>query len=119
MTTDGVVLYEDSVCRIERSIDPVGLRLYGSLDIGAHPVLERELGNALREGHDLYVDLSDLEFITVGCMRTFMDAAAYLEIGSCRLVLLGPSPTVRLIIAICQESGTRNVEVFPCPTSPR
>ena len=46
MSIDGVVLYEDSVCRIERSIDPAGLRLYGSLEIGAHPVLERELGNA-------------------------------------------------------------------------
>jgi anti-anti-sigma regulatory factor len=116
MTTDSVVLHEDSLCRIEQSTHPSGLRLYGSLGVDARPILERELDEALRDGQDLHVDLSDLNFVSVGCMRTLMDAAAYLQLDGCRLLLLGPNPAVRLIIAICQQTGPRNVEVLPRPT---
>jgi anti-anti-sigma regulatory factor len=116
MSTDSVVLHEDSLCRIEQSTHPSGLRLYGSLRGDARPILERELDEALRDGRDLYVDLSHIDFVSVGCMRTLMDAAAYLQLDGCRLLLLGPNPAVRLIIAICQQTGPRNVEVLPCPT---
>jgi anti-anti-sigma factor len=115
MSADSVVLHEDSLCRIEQSTHPAGLRLYGSLGGDARPILERELDEALRDGRDLYVDLSHIDFVSVGCMRTLMDAGAYLRLDGCRLVLLGPNPAVRRIIAICQQTGPGNVEVFPCP----
>jgi anti-anti-sigma factor len=116
MTTNSVVLHEDSLCRIEQSTHPSGLRLYGSLGGDARPILERELDEALRDGRDLYVDLAHIDFVSVGCIRTLMDAAAYLQLDGCRLLLLGPNPAVRRIIAICQQTGPRNVEVLPCPT---
>jgi anti-anti-sigma factor len=115
MSTDDVVLPDNRAWRIEKSTDPARLALYGSLDTGAQSILERELDKALRDGCDLYVDLSHVEFISVGCMRTLMDAGAYLRLDGCRLVLLGPNLAVRRIVAICQETGPGNVEVFPCP----
>jgi anti-anti-sigma regulatory factor len=116
MSTDSVVLHQDSVCRIEKSTNPAGLRLYGSLDLDARSILDRELEGALRDGRDLYVDLSHLDFIEVGCMRTLLDVAAHLELDGCRLVLFGPSLAVLRIIAVCQETAPRNVEILPCPT---
>jgi anti-anti-sigma factor len=115
MSTDSIVLHDDPVCRIEKSRDPAGLRLYGNLDVDARPILDRELENAIRDGRDLYVDLSQLEFIEVGCVHLLLDVAAYLDLDGCRLVLLGPNPTVRRIIAICQEAWPHNVEIIPCP----
>jgi hypothetical protein len=76
MSAGSIVLHKDSVCRIEKSTDPAGLRLYGSLDVDARSILDREVENALRDGHDLYVDLSQLEFIEVGCMHTLLEVAA-------------------------------------------
>jgi anti-anti-sigma factor len=116
MSIESQVLHEDSLCRIEQSTHPSGLALYGSLDGNARPILERELDEALRDGQDLHVDLSHLDFVSVGCMRTLMDAAAYLQLDGCRLLLRGPNPAVRRIIAICQQTGPRNVEVLTCPT---
>jgi anti-anti-sigma regulatory factor len=49
-------------------------------------------------------------------MRTLLDVAAHLELDGCHLVLLGPNPAVRRIIASCQETVPRNVEIIPCPT---
>ena len=115
MSADTVVPREGRAWRIETSTNPAGLALHGSLDGNAQSILERELDKALRDGRDLYVDLSHIEFISVGCMRTLMDAGAYLRLDGCRLVLLGPNLAVRRIIAICQQTGPDNVEVFPCP----
>jgi len=64
----------------------------------------------------LYSDLTQLEFIEVGRVHILLDAAAYLEPDGCRLVLLGPNPTVRRVIATCQEVWPRNVEITPRPT---
>jgi anti-anti-sigma factor len=116
MRTDSVVLHEDPVCRIEKSTNPPRLRLCGTLDVHALTILDRELEDGLRDGQDLYVDLSELEFIDVRCMRTLLDVAAHLELDGCHLVLLGPNPAVRRIIASCQETVPRNVEIIPCPT---
>ena len=116
MNTDSVVLHEDSLCRIEKSTNPAGLALHGSLDGNAQSILERELDKALRDGHDLYVDLSHIEFISVGCMRTLMDAGAYIRLDGCRLILLGPNLAIRRIIAISQQTGPDNVQILPCPT---
>jgi anti-anti-sigma factor len=115
MSTDTVVPHEGRAWRIEKSTDPAGLALHGSLNGDAQSILERELDKALRDGRDLYVDLSHVEFISVGCMRILMDAGAYLRLDGCRLVLLGPNLAVRRIIAICQQTGPGNVEVIPCP----
>jgi anti-anti-sigma factor len=115
MSADTVVPHEGRAWRIETSTNPAGLALHGSFDGDAQSILERELDKALRDGRDLYVDLSHIEFISVGCMRTLMDAATYLQLDGCRLLLLGPNPAVRRIIAICQQTGPRNVDVFPCP----
>ncbi len=109
-------LFGHAVCRIEKRTGPAGLRLYGSLDVDARSVLDRELENGLRDGRDLYVDLSQLEFIEVGCIHILLDVAAHLELDGCRLFLLSPNPTVRRIIAIGQQAWPRNVEIIPCPT---
>lgn len=116
MSIDSVVLHEDSLCRIEKSTNPSGLRLDGSIGGDARPILERELDTAFRDGNDLYVDLSHVKFIDLACMRTLMAAATYHRLDGCRLILLGPNPTVRRIIAICQQTGPGNVEVLPGPT---
>jgi anti-anti-sigma factor len=116
MSTEDVLVPEDSLFRIEQSTHRPGLHLYGSLDGDARSILERELDKALRDGRDLHVDLSNLDFISVGCMQTLMDAATYLHLDGCRLVLLGPNLAVRLTMAICQETGPGNVQVLPCPT---
>jgi len=115
MRTDSVVLYEDPIYRIEKSTSPPGLRLYGTFDIHARSSLDRELEYGLRDGQDLYVDLSGLEFIDVRCMRTLLDVAAHLELDGCRLVLLGPNLAVRRIIRLCREARPGNVDVFLRP----
>jgi anti-anti-sigma factor len=116
MRTDSVVLHEDPVGRIERTTNPPGLRLYGTLDFHTRSILDRELDYGLRDGQDLYVDLSELEFIDVRCMRTLLDVAAHLELDGCRLVLLGPNLAVRRIIRICREARPGTVDVFLRPT---
>ena len=88
MSADSVVLHEDSLCRIEQSTHPSGLRLYGSLGGDARPILERELDEALRDGRDLYVDLSHIDFVSVGLGDTrfptfnVADSAVVLGIGA-------------------------------------
>ena len=117
MRTDSAILHEDSVCRIEKSTDPPGLTLSGTFEgDGGRSILERELELAIRNGSDLHVDLANIEFIDIGCMEKLFDAAANLQRDGCRLVLLGPTMTVRLIIAICRDMLPGNIDVFPCPT---
>jgi anti-anti-sigma regulatory factor len=117
MRTDSAILHEDSVCRIEKSTDAPGLTLSGNFEgADGRSILERELEIALREGSDLHLDLSYIEFIDIGCMEKLFDATDNLQRDGCRLVLLGPTMTVRLIIAICRERLPGNIEVFPCPT---
>jgi anti-anti-sigma factor len=107
------VLHESHTFQIVKSSNPRGLRLYGSIDIAARSALEHELKEALREGADLYVDLSGVEFIDVGGMRALMDAAAYLSVDGWRLYMVGPNLTVRRIIRICQATAPRDVMILP------
>ncbi len=96
-----------------KTSNPRGLKLYGSIDIAARSVLEHNLKAALREDGDLYVDLSELEFIDVGGMRALLDAAAYLRVDGWWLYLVSPTLTVLRIIRICQDTAANNITVVP------
>ncbi|MFI6586438.1 STAS domain-containing protein [Embleya sp. NPDC050493] len=79
--------YTDSVLRVERTSPPLGVRLFGEVDLDncAH-VRSALVAQSASGTGDLYVDVSSLNFIDVAGIRTLVEAAVRIQPGR-RLVL--------------------------------
>ncbi|MFI9561118.1 STAS domain-containing protein [Nonomuraea endophytica] len=84
--------------RITQMLDPRGLRIEGELDLAALPDLAWALAALPRDG-DLCLDLADVTFIDVGCLRALITTAARLREGRV-MWLCSPSPQVRRLLQL-------------------
>src|SRR5262245_55317537 len=105
------VIYASPSLRILEMIAPAGIRLIGHIDLSDRHELEHALKRMLGVRHDLYVDLSELQYADVGGMRTLFDLGAYMADDDCQLILLDPNPAVQRLIQICAELAPTTVEV--------
>jgi anti-anti-sigma factor len=86
-------MFEDGALRITRTFRPPGLRLTGEVDMTNAGDLGSALAAAVqdhRDARDLYVDLAQLEFISVDGLRRLVETAA--ELGSGRRLVLRAIP---------------------------
>ncbi len=67
--------YQDAVLRICRQYAPPGIRLAGEVDYHAEEPLSLALAEALRLDGTITVNMADLSFIDVFCMRMIVTAA--------------------------------------------
>jgi len=83
--------HNDPVLRICRQYVPPGVRLAGELDFQAADALALALGEAIRIGGDITVNMTQLSFIDAASMRMIGEAAA--SVGPSRTVVLRCRPS--------------------------
>jgi anti-anti-sigma factor len=84
---------------------PPGLRLAGDVDVTTGPALARALAQVLAHSQgDVHADLSQLEFIDVEGLRTFVTIAQSLRDGRI-LTLHSPPPHLRHMIELTGWDG--------------
>jgi len=67
--------YADAMLRICRQYAPPGIRLAGEIDYYAEDPLALALAEALRLSGDITINMADLSFIDVPCMRMIVNLA--------------------------------------------
>jgi DcmR-like sensory protein/STAS domain-containing protein len=70
--------HDDPVLRICRQYVPPGIRLAGEMDFLASEALTLALGEAIRIGGDITINMTDLNFIDGSSIRMIVDAAGSL-----------------------------------------
>ncbi len=98
---DGVTLYEDRMLRILLFERPLVLRLSGQADLSHRGTIEQALRRTEPGVGDVLVDLSELEFIDVGCVRQLIDHAGLLAIDGRSLRIAGAHRHVLRIFHVC------------------
>jgi anti-anti-sigma factor len=93
-------LHDDHRLRITPTYDPRGLRVAGAVDLTTSGALASTLRLAANwPGPDLYIDLSELEFIDVAGVRAIVRAAAALE-PERHLIVKQLAPVLRKVFQI-------------------
>ena len=91
--------YADAMLRICHQYAPTGIRLAGEIDYRAEEPLSLALAGALRQAGDITVNMADLSFIDVPCMRMIVNLAKSL-------------PTPRKAVLECQPGVASRFEAF-------
>lgn len=91
-----------------REGDALSLALYGELDLGTAPLLERALRKSQSKSHRVVVDLRGLEFMDSTGVKTLLSAVRLWRGNGCRLTLRrGPRQVQRLFeLTHTQQSFT-------------
>jgi anti-anti-sigma regulatory factor len=84
--------HDDPVLRICRQYVPPGVRLAGEMDFMASEALGRALGEAIRIGGDITINMTDLSFIDGSSIRMITDAAS--SLAPARTVVLQCRPGI-------------------------
>ncbi|MGW1992656.1 STAS domain-containing protein [Embleya sp. NPDC001921] len=92
--------YADGVLRVERTSPPLGVRLFGEVDLDncAH-VRSALVAQSAGGTGDLYVDVSSLRFIDVAGIRTLVETALRIQPGR-RLVLHRASEELCVLVRL-------------------
>jgi anti-anti-sigma regulatory factor len=84
--------HDDPVLRICRQYVPPGIRLAGEMDFLASEALTLALGEAIRIGGDITINMTDLSFIDGSSIRMIMEAAG--SLAPARTVVLQCRPGI-------------------------
>ncbi len=101
--------YADAMLRICRQYAPPGIRLAGEIDYHAEEPLALALAEALRMDGDITVNMADLSFIDVPCMRMIMNLAR--SLGPPRKAVLQCQPGVANRFATFGATEIRSVNL--------
>jgi anti-anti-sigma factor len=104
-------LHDGGSFKIIELAQPIGLRLVGRIDVAEHTVLQTAVQRFLDRTGDLYLDLTDLDFVDVGGMRILFDAAACIADAGRELVFVNPNQVTSRTIQICARGETANIRV--------
>ena len=91
-------------------VAPGVFRLHGELDLARAADLDTILEEEARQGGDMTLDLSDVEFLDSAAMGALARVARTLE-GKGRLILQSPSKAVRLAFETAQLEARDNIEL--------
>ncbi|WP_067469084.1 STAS domain-containing protein, partial [Actinomadura macra] len=91
------VLRPGPLLQVEPLDGRTGLRLSGEADRSSLDRLEAALRGALRDGHDLHLDVRGLRYADVAAVRVLARVAEAMPAGG-RLVLHAPGPVVQAIL---------------------
>lgn len=104
--------HHDALLRICRQYAPPGIRLSGHLDRASEAALGLALSEAIRLDGDIAVNMAELSFIDMYCVRMIMDAARSLPRPSTVTLSCGPSIGSRfLMLGAGATPGIRLVTV--------
>jgi hypothetical protein len=103
---DGVTFYQDRMLRILLSEGPLVLRLIGRAGLSHRGPIDQALRRTESGVSDVLVDLTELEFIEVGCVRQLIDHAGVLTIDG---------RSVRIAVARRDVLRTLHVCLWPTP----
>jgi anti-anti-sigma factor len=106
----GVPVYEDSLLRITRIVDPPRLRFHGDIDASNLDAVAEALSVAIVGVRDLDLDLSGVAFCDLGGLRAIVRAADNLE-PSRRLVLRGTPNHLRRVFEMVGWASLPNLVV--------
>ena len=97
----------------ESAADRDLVRLRGEYDMSTAPSLAALLAAAIaRDGSDVVIDLSGVDFIDAATVGVIIRAREFLQERSRSLTLRSPSPCARRILGLCGVA-----EVTPKPTA--
>ncbi len=82
------------------SADITMVSLTGSFDATGADIVDLEMRKVARSGVNIAVDLSDVVFITSQGIRILMMTAKIANASNKKLVLIGPKPPIRKVLAI-------------------
>lgn len=95
---------------VERVDDPRGLRLQGELDLATVAEMEAALQDLVREGGDITLDVSGLQFMDSTAIQLLIRTVQGLDSRG-RVVLDGPVHSVRRLIDVMGLDRIPNLEV--------
>ncbi|MET7297772.1 STAS domain-containing protein [Embleya sp. NPDC005575] len=94
--------YADGVLRVERTSPPLGVRLFGEVDLDNCVHVRSALFAQSAGGTgDLYVDVSSLRFIDIAGVRTLVEAAIRIQ-PERRLVLHRASEELCVLVRLAE-----------------
>ncbi len=101
--------YADAMLRICRQYAPPGIRLAGEIDYHAEEPLALALAEALRMDGDITVNMADLSFIDVPCMRMIINLAR--SLATPRKAVLQCQPGVANRFATFGATAIRSISL--------
>ena len=96
--------------RIERTHDPVGLRLIGEIDMSNEAELNSAMADVRSSGQRMVLDMSELTFIDSSGLHVIVRHAMSMN-GEGPLILLKPSEMVVKTLTIVGGFNTPDLEV--------
>ncbi len=101
--------HADAMLRICRQYAPPGIRLAGEIDYHAEEALALALAEALRLDGDITVNMADLSFIDVPCIRMIMNLAR--SLAPSRTAILQCQPRVADRFAMFGAADVRGISL--------
>ncbi len=88
-----------NITRVEEG-GTVALRVIGKLDTFTSPALETALTESFRDGCDVVLDLSGVDYVSSAGLGVFLVAEKTSKRVGCRFSLRAPSPRVRDLLTM-------------------
>ena len=106
-------VYADSHLVVTRTIEPVGLRFAGEIDVSNSAAVAESIQVGLGDVARLHLDLSGLSFIDVSGIRALVEAAN--ELGGDRQVLLHGLPRqLQTVMRVTGWTGVGTLVLCDC-----
>ena len=109
---EGEAVYTDKHLVVTRTLEPVGLRFAGEIDINNSHAVAKSLGMAFSDADDVHLDLSGLSFCDISGIRSLVDTAETRLTG--RLLLHGLPDLLQTVMKVTGWSEMRNLYICNC-----
>jgi anti-anti-sigma factor len=98
------------VLKIEKTVDPRGLRLLGELDLASEDALTEAFELEAGQNGDFTLEVSELTFIDSAGVRALIKAADSLQ-GRGRLIIRSPGEPLKRVFQLMRLDTVPNVEI--------
>jgi hypothetical protein len=105
-------LYEDSILRISKAVEPAGVRLDGTVDASNVDAMSRTLIANVNGAEEVHLDLSGLLFCDLGGLRAIVHTAQQIGVGR-RLVMHGLPSYLERAMALAEWAHVPNIVMAP------
>jgi anti-anti-sigma factor len=113
----GGTVYADKQLVVARTLDPVGLRFSGEIDINNCGAVATCLNAIAADEVDVHLDISSLLFCDISGIRAFVEAAQRREKG--RLVLHGLPELLQTVMRVTGWADLPSLNVCDCKAGSR